>query len=67
MAKFTKAFRGVKKGDIYPTQFKVGDDCPPELESAAKSLGAVGKGGAKADGGNDGAAGGDDKGDANKV
>ncbi len=49
MAKFTKAFRGVKKGEIYPTQFKVGDECPPELESAAKSLGVIGKAGSKPD------------------
>ncbi|WP_179284205.1 hypothetical protein [Bordetella genomosp. 10] len=49
MAKFTKAFRGVKKGEIYPTQFKAGDDCPPELESAAKAFGAIDDAGDKAD------------------
>lgn len=35
MAKFSKAWRGVKAGDIYPTEFKTGDECPPELVEAA--------------------------------
>lgn len=47
MAKFVKPFRGVPKGEIYPVHFKAGDDCPPELESAAKALGAVPKPGPK--------------------
>ncbi len=41
MKKFTKPFRGVKDGDIYPTRFSPGDDCPPELEAAALSLDAL--------------------------
>lgn len=41
--KFIKPFYGVKAGDIYPTRFQVGDDCPPELEAAAIELGAVEK------------------------
>lgn len=41
MKKFTKQFHGVKDGDIYPTRFSAGDDCPPELEAAALSLGAL--------------------------
>jgi hypothetical protein len=41
MAKLIKAFKGVKAGDIYPTDFKPGDECPPELEAGAKELGAL--------------------------
>lgn len=41
MNKFTKDFLGVKTGDIYPTQFRTGDDCPPELLDAANALGAL--------------------------
>ena len=32
---FTKEFKGVKAGDIYHTNFKPGDVCPPELVEAA--------------------------------
>lgn len=39
--KFTKPFLGVKAGEVYPTEFKPGDECPPELQDAAKSVGAV--------------------------
>ncbi len=39
--KFTKPFAGVKAGEIYPTQFNAGDECPPELLEAAKAEGAV--------------------------
>lgn len=42
MAKFIKPFRGVPEGEIYPVQFVVGDDCPPELEAGALSVGALG-------------------------
>ena len=35
--KFAKPFRGVKAGEIYPTEFAPGDDCPPELEDAARA------------------------------
>lgn len=41
MRKFLKAFRGVKDGDIYPTDFEAGEDCPPELEAGAESLDAL--------------------------
>lgn len=41
MAKFTKPFRGVPEGKIYPIQFAAGDDCPPELEAGALSVGAL--------------------------
>lgn len=39
--KATKTFKGVKDGDIYPTEFKAGDEIPPELEAAAVELGAA--------------------------
>lgn len=41
MRKFIKAFRGVRDGDIYPTEFAAGDECPPELVAGAESLGAI--------------------------
>lgn len=41
--KFIKPFKGVKSGDIYPTDFAKGDECPPELEGAALQCGAVAK------------------------
>ncbi|MDF2483273.1 MAG: hypothetical protein K0R79_3630 [Stenotrophomonas indicatrix] len=41
MAKFIKPFRGVPEGKIYPIQFAAGDDCPPELEAGALSVGAL--------------------------
>lgn len=39
--KFSKEFRGVRAGEIYPTTFKPGDECPSELLDAAISEGAV--------------------------
>lgn len=39
--KFSKAFRGVPAGEIYPVDFKVGDECPAELEAAAAAVGAL--------------------------
>lgn len=39
--KFIQPFKGCKQGDLYPTQFAVGDECPPELEFAAIDAGAV--------------------------
>lgn len=39
--KAIKSFKGVKDGDIYPTEFKPGDEIPPELEAAAVELGAA--------------------------
>lgn len=35
---FSKEFRGVRDGEIYPTTFQPGDECPPELVDAAQSL-----------------------------
>ena len=32
---FSKPFCGCKTGEIYPTNFHVGDECPPELLEAA--------------------------------
>lgn len=39
--KFTQPFRGVPKGAIYPVDYQPGDECPPELEAAAQSLGVL--------------------------
>ena len=39
--KASKPFKGVKDGDIYPTEFKPGDEIPAELEAAALELGAA--------------------------
>jgi hypothetical protein len=39
--KFTKPYLGVKSGDVYPTAFEVGDECPPELLEGAISRGVV--------------------------
>ena len=39
--KATKAFKGVKEGEIYPAEFNPGDEIPPELEAAAIELGAA--------------------------
>jgi hypothetical protein len=41
MPKLTRPFHGVKDGEIYPTEFAPGDECPPELQAAAESLGAL--------------------------
>ena len=41
MAKFSKPFYGVPAGAIYPVEYKVGDECPRELELSAKALGAI--------------------------
>ncbi|MDN2700170.1 hypothetical protein O0882_28055 [Janthinobacterium sp. SUN073] len=35
---FSKEFRGVRDGEIYPTTFQPGDECPSELIDAAQSL-----------------------------
>ncbi|MEM6617456.1 MAG: hypothetical protein AAF619_13095 [Pseudomonadota bacterium] len=36
--KFKAPFSGVKAGEIYPTEFTPGDDCPEELVDAAIAL-----------------------------
>ena len=41
MAKFAKDWRGVKSQEIYPTDFAPGDECPPELEAAARACGVL--------------------------
>lgn len=41
MAKFIKSFRGVPEGEIYPVEYAAGNDCPPELEAGALSVGAL--------------------------
>jgi len=39
--KFIKPFRGALKGEAFPREYKAGDDCPPELERAARAAGAL--------------------------
>jgi hypothetical protein len=39
--KFTKVFRGVPDGGIYPVEYQPGDTCPPELVHAANEVDAV--------------------------
>lgn len=39
--KFIKPFSGATGGSAYPTEFKVGDDCPDDLVKAATAAGAV--------------------------
>lgn len=39
---FTKVFRGVPDGGIYPVEYQLGDTCPPELLHAAMEVDAVG-------------------------
>lgn len=41
--KFTKPFYGVPDGQIYPVNYEIGDECPPELMQAATELGAIAK------------------------
>jgi hypothetical protein len=39
--KLIKAIRGVKVGDIYPSDFEAGEECPEELLAAARELDAL--------------------------
>jgi hypothetical protein len=39
--KLLKQLKGCRTGDIYPTTFSSGEECPVELEEAAISLGVV--------------------------
>lgn len=39
--KFTAPFRGVPNGAIYPIDYQPGDECPPELEDAARECDAL--------------------------
>lgn len=41
MAKFTKRMMGAANGEIYPRWYEAGEDCPPELEHAAREAGAL--------------------------
>lgn len=36
--RLTRAFKGCRKGEVHPTQFQPGDECPKELEHAAEEL-----------------------------
>ena len=38
---FARAFPGVVAGDLYPTEFEPGEDCPPELIEAATEAKAL--------------------------
>lgn len=42
--KFTAPFKGVPDGEIYPRDYEPGEDCPPELEHAAREAGALAEG-----------------------
>lgn len=39
--KLTAPLYGAKEGEVYPTWFAPGDECPPELEAAAREQGAL--------------------------
>lgn len=39
--KLIQPFRGVPNGEIYPVDYKPGDECPEELVAAATALGAL--------------------------
>jgi hypothetical protein len=39
--KFTKPFRYVRDGEIYPVSFNEGDECPPDLIDAARAHDAL--------------------------
>lgn len=39
--KFAKPFCGVKAGEVYPTDFLPGDECPPELIDPATECGVL--------------------------
>ncbi|KVD79860.1 hypothetical protein WL05_21040 [Burkholderia ubonensis] len=41
MAVFSKVWRGVPAGKIYPVTYEPGDECPPELEGAAAAADAL--------------------------
>ncbi|MDF4005314.1 hypothetical protein P3W33_18095 [Luteibacter sp. PPL552] len=43
MPKLNKPFCGVPDGQIYPVEYAAGDECPAELVTAAKALGALDK------------------------
>lgn len=41
MAKLIRDVFGVASGEVYPRTFVSGEDCPPELEAAARAAGAL--------------------------
>ncbi len=41
MSNFSKKWRGVPDGFIYPVQYLPGDECPAELEGAAAEAGVL--------------------------
>ena len=41
MAKLTKPLFGAPNGEIYPREIAAGEECPPELEAAAREIGAL--------------------------
>lgn len=47
--KFTKPFKGVPDGEVYPVDYEPGQDCPPELEAGAQAMGALGDDKSKTD------------------
>lgn len=51
--KVLKPFLGCPDGHVYPILIKAGKECPPELEEAARALGALEpeRGGPPPDGG----------------
>ena len=51
MNKLTKPFHSMSDGEIYPTEFADGDDCPTKLQAGARASGALADG--KSSGGPD--------------
>lgn len=41
MAKFAKPYKGAVSGSPFPSDFKPGDECPAELETAAALAGVL--------------------------
>ena len=41
MATLIKALFGARNGEVYPRMFEAGEECPPELEDAARATGAL--------------------------
>jgi hypothetical protein len=41
MPKLTKRIYGARAGEVYPKWFEAGEECPPELETAALALDAL--------------------------
>lgn len=69
MPKFAVKFPGVPEGEIYPTEYQPGDECPPSLLEAARSLGVLApepEAGAEGDGGQESGGEGAGKGKASK-